>query len=261
MPLTIHQSLALRDNYVHLVVCEDTGDAALVDPSEVAPALELLAKAPKARLKQIWCTHHHWDHVGGVVQLKAEYPEVLVFGSRYDVDNGRIPEAARGLDHKERFTLGTSTIEARSIPGHTLGHMALRAPVEGFAFVGDTLFAGGCGRLFEGSPEQMTDSLYEVMGDWPDSTLIYCGHEYTESNLRFAVSVDPHNSGLLKRQQQVAAARKQGLSTVPSTMGEERRTNPFLRCTEPPILHALGLSGQSRSECFGALRSRKDNFS
>jgi hydroxyacylglutathione hydrolase len=260
MALRVHQIGALNDNYIHLVVCQDTGHAAIVDPSEGPPALKLLRAHPEAELRQIWCTHHHWDHIGGIDPLLEAHPGTEVFASHYDVEGSRVPQATRGLDDGASFALGTSRIEIDAIPGHTLGHIAFRAAADRIAFVGDTLFAAGCGRLFEGDAEQMTRSLYEVIGAWPEDTLLFCGHEYTEANLRFAVTVEPHNVHIEERVARVAEQRARRLSTVPSTLAEERQTNPFLRCDEPSVAAHLDMPESSRAQRFGELRARKDRF-
>jgi hydroxyacylglutathione hydrolase len=179
--LTIHPLRALKDNYVYLVV-DGAGQAAAVDPGEAAPVLAAIGRLG-VTLREIWCTHHHYDHVGGVEALCDAFGALAVLGSAYDLEHGRVPRQTRGLADGERFSFGGHEATAMAIPAHTLGHVAIA--VDGNVFTGDTLFGAGCGRLFEGTPAQMHAALARLAA-LPDDTRVWCGHEYTLHNLKFA---------------------------------------------------------------------------
>ena len=233
--VAVHWTRALRDNYIYLIVSGE--EAAVVDPGEAAPVEAALAPHG-VRLTQIWCTHHHWDHTGAVAELAGRHgAEVL--GS--EPDDGRIPAQTRKLRDGERFDFGGHTVEAMLIPGHTLGHVAYVGG--GNAFPGDTLFGAGCGRLFEGTPAMMFASLARLAA-LPDDTRVWCGHEYTLQNLRFALSVDPDNEALRARYQNTA--ERPDKPTIPLSIVVERATNPFVRA--PTI------------ETFAAVRKQKDEW-
>ena len=212
----------LRDNYGYLVVCGKTGEAAIVDPSEGEPVLKRVAEE-KVRPTAILNTHHHRDHTGGNPILLEHLP-LQVYGHR--ADEGRIPGLTHPLDDGDELMVGELKAKVFFIPGHTKGHVAYL--FDKSLFCGDTLFTAGCGRLFEGTAAQMQHSLDRLRG-LPDDTLVYCGHEYTEKNLQFAATIEPNNRRLAEKLERVRSLRARGISTVPSTMAEERETNPFLR--------------------------------
>lgn len=253
MKLDVRLVPLLRDNYAYLLRSGDS--VAIVDPSEAAPALELL-KFQGLSLDYILNTHHHPDHSGGNLGLK-EATGAKVVGPAADRD--RIPGIDIALADGERFDLGGSVAEVMEIPGHTKGHIAFWFEDQAALFCGDTLFAMGCGRMFEGTPEQMWHSLSRLAA-LPHQTRVYCGHEYTEANARFALTVEPGNFALKQRAEQVGMLRRGDRPTIPSTIGEERATNPFLRVEQPAIAEAVGLPGAGPVHVFAELRKRKDNF-
>jgi hydroxyacylglutathione hydrolase len=222
--MEITQIPLLRDNYGYLLVCERTGNAAIVDPSESEPVLRKLDEPDgNFKLTAILNTHHHRDHTGGNQGILAKHG-VKVYGHK--TDRERIPGLTDGVDDGDEIQLGDERGKVFFIPGHTTGHVAYLFGKN--LFCGDTLFTAGCGRLFEGTPDQMLSSLKRLM-TLPDDTLVYCGHEYTENNLKFAMTLEPDNRDVTSRYERVRAARARGASTVPSTMAEEKQTNPFLR--------------------------------
>jgi len=245
----------LSDNYAFLLQDKKSGEVALIDVPEAAPIkAELATRGWK--LDQIWLTHHHYDHVDGLPDLLVDYP-ARVYGAAADAH--RLPDLDVQLNEGDRFSLGDTEVEVLDVSGHTVGHIALYAPAAKAAFTADSLMALGCGRLFEGTPDQMLASLTK-MAAWPDDTLICSGHEYTASNAKFAVSVDPDNAALQERAMQIAKIRAQGGFTVPSTLELERATNPFLRSGDPQIRSELGMLSAEDKEVFAELRGRKDRF-
>ena len=252
--MRILQLPALRDNYIYLLYDPETATAAVVDPAVAEPVLDKLAELG-AELVAIFNTHHHHDHVGGNRQLLERYPRAAVYGSQ--ADRGRIPGQTVELRAGETVEFAGRQATVLFVPGHTRGHVAYYFPESGDLFCGDTLFAGGCGRLFEGTPEQMVGSL-DQLRQLPEATRVWCAHEYTLNNLRFALTVDGDNPDLQARYQQVAALRQTGSPTVPSTIGEERRTNPFLRWDQPALQAATG--AQDPVRVFARLRGMKDQF-
>lgn len=238
----------LKDNFAYLVI--EDGKAAVVDPSEAAPVEAALAREG-ATLTAIWLTHHHWDHVGGVKDLVAAHAGIEVVASTKDSE--KIEGVTREVNDGDHVAHGSLSARVIENPGHTLG--AITFLVEGCAFTGDTLFAGGCGRVFEGDAAMMHASLMKLAA-LPDDTKVYCGHEYTASNLRFAAAVEPGNRAVAERAANVPAP------SVPSRMDEERATNPFLRAAEPAVIAAAkerGASGDAAS-VFAAIREWKNNF-
>ncbi|MFC0251813.1 hydroxyacylglutathione hydrolase [Massilia consociata] len=251
---------AFNDNYLWII--HDGVHAAVVDPGDAGPVRDALA-AHDLALTAILLTHHHADHIGGVPSLLAQSP-VPVYGPR----NDGIPGITHALGEGDRIRVDGLDLELEvlDVPGHTLGHIAYvrRAPGTHWLFCGDTLFAGGCGRLFEGTPEQMAASLAKLAA-LPDDTLVYCAHEYTVSNLRFAQAVEPDNQGLAFRMRDASERRGTRLPTVPSTIGLEKGTNPFLRYTEPGIVRSLVEAGRLQEgaapvQAFAALREWKNAF-
>lgn len=254
-PLRIRRLPALRDNYLWLLHDPDTGETAVVDPAEPGPVEDALAEEGW-RLSHILNTHHHYDHVGANAALKERWGCTIV-GPRADRD--RIPGIDVALGEGDTVALGRHRARVFDVPGHTRGHIAYWFAADQALFVGDTIFAAGCGRMFEGTPEQFWDSLAKLRA-LPDATDVYCAHEYTASNLRYAVHVLPDDADIRHRQAEVAAQRARGEPTVPSPLGLEKRTNPFLRCDEPVVAAAVGLAGAPPSAVFGALRGQKDQF-
>ena len=243
----------LKDNYAYLVHDAQAKLTAVVDPSEPEPVKEALARKGWA-LTHILNTHHHFDHTGGNVPLK-EQTGATVVGPEKDRD--RIPGIDIGVSEAAPWRFGNREVRVLEIPAHTRAHIAF--VFDDAAFTGDTMFAMGCGRLFEGTPAMMWTSLSKLMA-LPDATRVYCGHEYTQSNGRFALTLEPGNTTLVQRMREVDAARDKGVPTIPSTIGLEKQTTPFLRPRSPEIRHALGLFHADDVEVFGEMRKRKDNF-
>jgi len=245
----------LKDNYAYLLRDSASGAVAVVDPSEAPPVEKALA-ARGWKLTHILNTHHHWDHTGGNPALKAATGAIVV-GPK--ADEARIPAIDVAVDEGETFKLGQAEARILFIPGHTRGHIAFWFPESKAVFCGDTLFAIGCGRTFEGTAAQMWHSLGKLKA-LPPETRVYCGHEYTQANARFALTVEPENRALKARAREVDAARAKGLPTIPSTIGEERATNPFFRADEPAIAAGIGLAGKDAVAVFAEVRKRKDHF-
>ena len=253
--LQIAQFPCLSDNYGYLLHDASAGLTAAIDTPDVS-AIAAELERHGWQLTHIFNTHHHADHAGGNLALKERYRCTIV-GPRGDAS--RIPGIDIGVGEGDFVPFGSRRIEVFETPGHTRGHIVYHVPEARAAFVGDTLFALGCGRLFEGSPEQMWNSLQKILR-WPDDTLIYCAHEYTLANAQFALSVDPENGALIARAREVAAARRRGLPTVPSTLAQEKATNPFLRPSSAAIRAGLGLTGADDVDVFARVRALKDEF-
>lgn len=254
--LEVVQIPVLRDNYIYLARDGSTGACAAVDPAEAQPVLAALDRRGW-RLSHIFNTHHHHDHVGGNLELKRRTGCTIVGNA---LDAARIPGIDVRVDDGERFALGATSAEVIAVSGHTVGHIAYWFADAGVLFCGDTLFALGCGRLFEGTPAQMWQSLTRLRA-LPADTRVCCAHEYTEANAAFARSVDPANEALAARAEAVRALRRAGRPTVPSTIAEERRTNPFLRADDPALAQAAGLCGAADPvSVFAEIRRRKDHF-
>lgn len=252
-PLAIELVPCLSDNYAYLVRDEDANLTAVVDPSEAPPVKAALARHGW-RLTHILNTHHHFDHTGGNVALKDEFGAEIVGPGK---DRERFTGLDTGVDESTGWRFGARQMRVMEIPAHTSSHIAF--VVDDIAFTGDTLFAMGCGRLFEGTPATMWSSLSKLM-TLPDATRIFCGHEYTQSNGRFALTLEPGNAALVARMTDVDAARAKGAPTIPSTLGLEKQTNPFLRPASPELRKTLGLEGADDVEVFAETRRRKDNF-
>jgi hydroxyacylglutathione hydrolase len=227
----------------------------VVDPSEAEPVRAAL-KARGLKLTHILNTHHHMDHVGGNQALKAEFGATIVGPGK---DAARIPGIDVGVAEGDTYSVGSHVAKVFEIPAHTKGHIAFWFETDGAVFTGDTLFAMGCGRLFEGDPPMMWGSLSKLM-KLPDATRIYCGHEYTEANGRFALTVEPGNLDLNARMSEVKAVRAAGRPTLPSTIGLEKKTNPFLRAASPELRRVLGMEAANDVDVFAEARRRKDVF-
>ena len=251
----IRQLLVLKDNYVYLLHDAASGATAVVDPSVADPVFAAL-KETGWRLSHILNTHHHWDHTGGNAALKAATGAIVVGPL---ADRKRIPDIDVALGDGEHYAVGSEAAEIFDVPGHTRGHIAFWFPTSRALFCGDTLFTLGCGRMFEGTAAQMWNSLSKLRA-LPAETRVFCGHEYTQANARFALSVEPGNGALIERAKLVDALRSQGRPTVPATLGEEVATNPFLRADRIELQEAAGLVGRNPVEVFGEIRHRKDVF-
>lgn len=245
---------AFRDNYIWCL--HDGTHAAVVDPGDAAPVITYL-RAAELRLCAVLCTHHHADHVGGCAQLAAEYSVPVIGPATERIEAVSVP--VRG-GHRVRVPELSLTFDVLDIPGHTAGHIAFSG--HGWLFCGDTLFSVGCGRLFEGTPAQMHASL-AMLAALPDNTQVFCGHEYTAANIRFAAMVEPDNPALAARRERVAALARQGLPSLPSLMGEERLVNPFLRtgvaAVRAAAQHRAGHSLDSEVAVFAVLRDWKNH--
>jgi len=255
MTLQVVQIPCLNDNYGYLVHDPVSGATATIDTPDVGP-INAALESHDWTLTHILNTHHHFDHAGGNEALKAQW-HCSVVGA--DNDAARIPGIDVRVSDGETIQFGESSAQIIEVPGHTSGHIAFYFVDEAMAFVGDTLFALGCGRLFEGSPEQMWQSLQKLMA-LPDETVVYCAHEYTQANAAFALSVEPNNADLVARAKDIDALRDANKPTVPTTIGLERATNPFVRPMSEDLQASLQLSGASLVEVFAETRRRKDHF-
>lgn len=255
MTLIIEQFPARTDNFAVLIHDPASGLTASIDAPEEAPIRAKLAERGW-RLDRIFTTHHHHDHVDANLALKAAYGCTI---SGPAAEQTKIPGIDAMLAEGDTVAFGGVTLAVIATPGHTLGHITYFLPQEKIAFAGDTLFAVGCGRVFEGTPEMMWNSL-ETLMRLPDDTIVYCGHEYTEANIRFAQTIEPGNAALSARAREVKALRAAGKATLPTTIAMEKETNPFVRANEPAIRDALGMKNAPASAVFAELRRRKDDF-
>lgn len=253
--LNIHLVACLKDNYAYLVHEQETNSVAVVDPSEAAPVLEALAQH-KLKLTHILNTHHHFDHTGGNLELKEKTGAKIV-GPRADAD--RIPGIDLAVGEGDLAAVGNARAKVFDIPAHTKGHIAFWFEAHKAVFTGDTMFAMGCGRLFEGTPAQMWNSLSKL-AKLPADTRVYCGHEYTQSNGKFALTLEPGNTDLANRMREVERLRSEGKPTIPSTIGLELQTNPFLRPSSPELRKSLQLENADVVAVFAETRRRKDSF-
>ncbi len=242
---------ALRDNYIYMILWKDT--AAVVDPS-ISQPVEALLKRHQLKLTHILCTHHHYDHTGGNRGLKVA-TQCQVIGP----DDKRISGLDLSVKGGDKFHIGPTEFHVLSLPGHTRTHIAYYIREEKILFTGDFLFAGGGGRLIEGTPEEMWTSLCKLM-NLPDETIIFCGHEYTLENLEFAMTLEPENQAIKKRLESVKKLRKQNIPSVPSVLAEEKQSNPFLRVNDPMLRRSLGMEEASEVEVFAAIRKLKNSF-
>jgi hydroxyacylglutathione hydrolase len=252
-PIIVHQFTCLTDNYGVLIHDSESKQTASIDAPEAAPIKSALQERGW-RLTHLFATHHHDDHIAGIVELKQEF-NLRVYGPSHDTRP--IPRIDQPLTGGDNFVFGSSEVSVIATPGHTRGHIAYYMPGEHLLFAGDTLFSLGCGRVFEGTMEQMWSSL-DTLRRLPPETALYCGHEYTLANARFALTVDPGNAALRRRAEEVAQLREKSLPTLPSTIAGERATNPFLRPESPEIRSAIGMTDASDTEVFRELRERKN---
>ena len=253
--IEVFQISALNDNYIYIIIDKKTGKSACVDPSVSEPVLSFLEKK-NLGLDFILNTHHHYDHVGGNLELKKQTNCKIVGNVK---DKHRIPGIDIFVNNNEVFKIGASEALVFDIPGHTIGHICYFFSKDLSLFCGDTLFSLGCGRMFEGNAKQMSDSLKKIRA-LPDKTLIYCGHEYTESNASFALNLEPENIGLKKKVEEIKSLRQKSKPTVPSLLIEEKRYNPFLRFDDLDYLSIIGMTDLSYLEAFEKIRKMKDNF-
>ncbi|MEQ1813666.1 MAG: hydroxyacylglutathione hydrolase [Candidatus Nitrotoga sp.] len=253
--LNIFPVPALKDNYIWIL--HNAHHAVVVDPGDAAPVLDYL-QTHQLKLAAVLCTHHHADHVAGVCQLVASHPASVYFPQRENISCGNHAVGEGDVVNIPELKIQFSVL---NIPGHTLGHVAYIGA--GGVFCGDTLFGCGCGRLFEGTATQLLHALKKLAA-LPDDTRVYCGHEYTESNIRFALACEPDNAQLVQRQQDVQILRTAGQPTLPSNIALEKSTNPFLRCAMPVIIQAVqqqsAIKQHDEISIFTALRAWKDTF-
>lgn len=255
MALEILQIPVLSDNYVYLVHEPQAGLTAVVDPAVADAPLEMAAQRGW-RITHILNTHHHHDHVGGNLAIQQE-TGCIIAGPR--ADRARIPGIGITLGDGDRYDFGAAQAEILDVPGHTRGHIAWWFAADAALFCGDTLFALGCGRLFEGTPQQMWASLLKLRA-LPDHAKVFCAHEYTQANARFALHVDGENPELIARAHGIDAARAALRPTVPSLLGEEKATNPFLRADDPVLAGRVGRDVAEPAAVFAEIRRLKDHF-
>ncbi|MCQ0093939.1 hydroxyacylglutathione hydrolase [Roseovarius sp. M141] len=255
MPFEILTIPCLSDNYAFLAHDAGSGATLCVDVPEAGPILRALTQKGWT-LSHVLLTHHHADHVQGLGDLLAAHPATVIGAA---ADAHRLPSLDSAVAEGDTLQIGDQTGHVIDVPGHTIGHIAVHFPTSHAVFTADSLMALGCGRLFEGTPDQMWQSLSKLM-EMPPETMIYSGHEYTMANAKFALTVDPGNSALISRSDAISAARDQGRATIPSTMAEELATNPFLRASDPAIRARLGLQDASDAAVFAEIRKRKDHF-
>ncbi|MBT7753706.1 MAG: hydroxyacylglutathione hydrolase [Gammaproteobacteria bacterium] len=254
-PLEIYMFPCLSDNYGFLIHDNEKKLTATIDTPEVS-AIEKALDINGWELTHILNTHHHYDHAGGNIELKNK-TDCQVIGPKMDQE--RIPGIDKKVSHEEVFYYGNHKVISYHTPGHTTGHIVYHFENEKIAFVGDTIFAMGCGRLFEGTAEQMWNSL-NIITNWPDETKLYCAHEYTKNNAEFAITIDPINRELIERINEVNIKRMKNIPTVPTNVGIEKLTNPFVRANDSKIKQNLDMTDQSNVSVFAEIRKRKDNF-
>jgi hydroxyacylglutathione hydrolase len=255
MSIIIDQFMCRSDNFCVLMHDEASGQTAIIDAPEETAILAAIARTGWTP-NVILTTHHHSDHVEANLALKQRF-KLRIVGPQAEA--AKIPGIDETVEEGSRFDFGGRMVNVIETPGHTAGHVSYHLPEDGLVFTGDTLFALGCGRLFERPAAVMFESLKKLAA-LPRETRVYCGHEYTQSNARFALSVDPTNSALKERAAEIEALRAEGKPTLPTTIGEELATNPFLRSHDPAIRRNLGMEKASDVEVFAEIRKRKDNF-
>jgi hydroxyacylglutathione hydrolase len=245
----------LQDNFGVLVHDPASGATAAIDAPEAAP-VEAALRETGWRLTDILVTHHHADHTGGIAELKARH-RCRVTAPRNEA--ARIPDVDATVSEGDRVNVGKLTARVIETPGHTAGHISYVFDADRLAFVGDTLFSIGCGRVIEGTPEMMWNSLLKLRA-LPDDTDIFCGHEYTMANIRFALTIEPDNEDLRARAEEAKREVAAGRATIPTTIGEEKRANVFLRADVPAVAQAVGLAGRPAADVFAEVRARKNRF-
>ncbi|KAK0173346.1 hypothetical protein PV328_006560 [Microctonus aethiopoides] len=248
---------ALDDNFMYLIIDEKTKDAAIVDPVNPKIACQAIDES-KVNLKKILTTHHHWDHAGGNKSMHEKYKNVEILGG-----DDRIEAINQIVSHDDTFNIGSLNIKCLATPCHTSGHICYLVTDDAGSdppavFTGDTLFIGGCGRFFEGTPGQMFKALNEILGSLPDETRVYCGHEYTCKNLEFGLTIEPNNEEIKNTLKWATEKRNEKSPTVPSTIGKEKKINPFMRVNTPSILART--SAHDPIKAMEILRKEKDNF-
>lgn len=253
MPLDIVTVPCLADNYAYLVKGPD--GVCLIDAPEAGPIVDAL-ETRGWTLDAIMITHHHHDHVGGVEELRAKYG-CKVMGPK--AEEAKLPKLDMALEEGVNGGTGEAYTVPLMVPGHTLGHMAFHFPKTGAVFTADSLMALGCGRVFEGTPEMMWESL-EKLAALPPETMVYSGHEYTQANARFALTIEPDNAALISRTEGIAHAREKGEPTAQVPLSVELDTNPFLRARLPEVKAGLNMTDATDAEVFAEIRARKDNF-
>ena len=254
MTAIVHQFTCLEDNFGLLVHDPSTGATASIDAPEAGPVLQALAEKGWT-LTHILVTHHHGDHIGGVDEVRARFPDAKIVGPA--PDRARVPGADVYVGEGDEITVGSLSARIIETPGHTSGHIVYHFPQEKLLFAGDTLFAMGCGRAFEKPAQILYDSVMKLAA-LPGDTQVYCGHEYTLSNGRFALKVDPDNEALRERVAQVEKMRANGEATLPTTIALEHATNPFLRADDASVQKTLGMAGAAPADVFAQLRERKN---
>ena len=245
----------LTDNYSYIIYDNNSKTTGVVDPSEAKPIISFLKKK-NLKLNYILNTHHHFDHIGGNIELKNIYNAKIV---GFSGDKHRIPGIDISLVNNENWSFGNSTVKVFHIPGHTLGHICFFFKKEKIVFTGDTLFSLGCGKIFEGSHEQMLTSLNKIK-QLPKDTMIYCGHEYTYKNAEFCMKYDSDNIDLKKKFEKIKKLRSQNLPTIPSSLEDEIKSNIFLRCDQNVLKIKLNMKNQEDSKVFKKVRDLKDSF-
>jgi len=255
--MKVHLLPALSDNYMYLLVDEVTKEAAVVDPVEPDKVIEALAQHG-VKLSTVLTTHHHYDHAGGNKDLVAKIPGLAVYGG-----DDRIDALSKKVKHGDELKVGSLNVKCLFTPCHTTGHICYYVTsaddtVDPLVFTGDTLFMAGCGKFFEGSPDQMYKALIEILSSLPDKTKVYCGHEYSVSNLKFALHVEPTNADIVAKMQWASEKREAKEPTIPSTIGDEKKINPFMRVAVPAVQGHAKESDPIAT--MGSLRREKDNF-
>lgn len=253
--MLIEQFICRQDNFGILIHDEKSGYTAAIDAPE-SKAIHDALKRRNWTLQTIFVTHHHYDHVEALEELKQFYNPTIIGPEK---ERKKIPFLDKTLQPEENILFGTHTVLALSTPGHTLGALSYYFPQTNLLFSGDTLFSLGCGRLFEGTAAQMLNSLKKLR-QLPDETLLYCGHEYTKTNALFALTIDPHNQKLHQRVEEVFLLYAKNAMTLPSRLGQEKATNPFLRWDNSTLRKNLAMEDKTDEEVFAEIRKRKDNF-
>ncbi len=253
MPLNLITVPCLTDNYAFLLHNDETGETALIDAPESAPIKAELERRGWT-LSDVLITHHHHDHIDGVDDLRGT---ARVIGAAADAH--RLPDLSEQVRDGDELTICGEPCRVMDVYGHTIGQVAFYFPVSGILFSADSLMAMGCGRLFEGTPDQMWATMQRLRA-LPDNTIVCSGHEYTSSNMRFALSIEPDNPHLIERNERIQSARAANIPTVPSVLSDEKQTNPFLRADDLSLKRAVGMENATDVESFATIRSRKDNF-